>query len=327
MKKKKLNTLYCNYVMEEHENVQDSEYPSIKHLVISGGGTYGVLAYGALRETNRAGFWNVKNIKSIHAVSVGCILATVILLQYEWEVIDDYLIKRPWEKVFKYDIQSILNAYENRGLFDQKMIINIMKPLLLGKDIELDITLKDLYEKTHVDLYLYTTETTSFELVSLSHYSHPDWKLIDAIYASAGLPVFISPYIKDGKSYIDGGVFLNYPLKYCMEIEDVQEDEIFGIQKECIYSSDDEISETSNILDYIFILLNKVFIKINQDGENTGLIQHELVIKSCPICASDLYQFSISEQCRRKWVEEGAEYGRQFLTKYKGTRSSLTSIE
>jgi len=304
--------------MEDHENVQDGKYPTIKHLVISGGGTYGVLAYGALRETNRGGFWKMENIKSIHTVSIGCILATILLLQYDWETIDEYLIKRPWEKVFKYDIQSMFNAYENRGLFDKKLIIDIMKPLLLGKDMVLDITLKDLYEKTQVDLHLYTTETTAFELVSLSHHSHPDWKLLDAIYASAGLPIFISPHIEDNKSYIDGSVFLNYPLKYCMEMENVQEEEIFGIQKESIYSLNDEITETSNMLDYVLIVLNKVLARINQDSANTGLIQHELVIKSSPICASDLYQFSISEECRRNWVEEGAECGRQFLAKYKG---------
>ena len=199
-----------------------------------------------------------------------------------------------------------------------------MKPLLSGKDMDLDITMEEFYEKSQVDLHLYTTETTQFELVSLSHTSHPNWKLLDALYASAGLPVFVAPYIVDNKAYVDGGIFLNYPLKQCMEMENVQGDEILGIQKECVYSMGDEINESSNMLDYVLILLNKVLIRINQDSENSGLIQHEIVIKSSPICASDLYQFSISEECRQNWVKEGTECGKRFLAKYKDNFGSLS---
>lgn len=309
--------------IEPNQN-KSLSYPNIKHLVISGGGTYGVLAYGALRETNNAGFWNREEIRSIHTVSAGGILAIMLLLGYDWETMDNYLFKRPWNKVFHYDIENIINAFENRGLFDKKMIIDIMKPLLSGKDMDLDITMEEFYEKSQVDLHLYTTETTQFELVSLSHTSHPNWKLLDALYASAGLPVFVAPYIVDNKAYVDGGIFLNYPLKQCMEMENVQADEILGIQKECVYSMGDEINESSNMLDYVLILLNKVLIRINQDSENSGLIQHEIVIKSSPICASDLYQFSISEECRQNWVKEGTECGKRFLAKYKDNFGSLS---
>lgn len=310
------------------ENVQDdSQYPNIKHLVISGGGTYGFLAYGALRETCKAGFWKRENIQSIHTVSVGGMIATMLLLDYDWETMDDYLIKRPWDKVFHYDVQTIFNAFENRGLFDNNMIIDIMKPLLLGKDVDLDITLKQFYEKTHIDLHLYATETTAFELVSLSHTTHPDWKLLDAMYASAGLPVFASPYIVGDKSYIDGGVFLNYPLKQCLNKEGVLEDEVFGVQKESIYTTSNEISNTSNLLDYILILLDKVLARINQDSENNGLIQHEMIIRSSPICATDLYQFSILEECRKNGIEEGVVFGRRFLANYKEKGGALPIVE
>ena len=40
------------------------ETNKIKHIVISGGGPYGLSAYGALKETNQQGFWDISNIKS-----------------------------------------------------------------------------------------------------------------------------------------------------------------------------------------------------------------------------------------------------------------------
>ena len=37
---------------------------TIKHIVISGGGVSGFTAYGILRESHKAGLWDLKNIKS-----------------------------------------------------------------------------------------------------------------------------------------------------------------------------------------------------------------------------------------------------------------------
>ena len=105
--------------IEPNQN-KSLSYPNIKHLVISGGGTYGVLAYGALRETNNAGFWNREEIRSIHTVSAGGILAIMLLLGYDWETMDNYLFKRPWNKVFHYDIENIINAFEKSRIIRQE---------------------------------------------------------------------------------------------------------------------------------------------------------------------------------------------------------------
>ena len=74
--------------------------PPIKHIVISSGGPAGHMMYSILRTLNLTGFWNIKNIKTIYGSSIGSFVAIIIALQYEWEVMDDYLIKRPWEKIF-----------------------------------------------------------------------------------------------------------------------------------------------------------------------------------------------------------------------------------
>jgi predicted acylesterase/phospholipase RssA len=294
-------------------------YPSIQHLVISGGGIFGALAYGALKKTGHAGFWDIEHIRTIHSVSAGGIVAVMLMLKYDWETLDDYIIKRPWGNVFKYDIHAIFSAFEKRGMFGPKIMEDIMKPLLLGKDLELNITMKEFYEKTHIDLYLYATETSEFQLVSISHFTHPHWKLLDAMYASAGLPGLVAPFLTEDKCYVDGGVFLNYPLKPCLALENVQAEHVFGIQKECTYSACDEISDSSNLFDYIMILLNKTLSRINQDIDNNDLIPHEINIQASAISAADLYKFAISEECRRNWVEDGSKLGERFLAKYVDT--------
>ncbi len=72
----------------------------IRHLVISSGGPAGHMMYSILRTLNLKGVWDIKDIRSIYGSSIGSFAAILIALQYEWETLDDFLIKRPWEKIF-----------------------------------------------------------------------------------------------------------------------------------------------------------------------------------------------------------------------------------
>jgi predicted acylesterase/phospholipase RssA len=74
--------------------------PAIKHIVISSGGPAGHMMYSILKTLNLNGVWNISDIKTIYGSSIGSFAAILIALKYEWEVMDDYLIKRPWEKIF-----------------------------------------------------------------------------------------------------------------------------------------------------------------------------------------------------------------------------------
>lgn len=72
---------------------------TIKHLVISGGGPTGFLSYGVASYLAKKDFWKLEDIKSIYGCSIGAYMGVVLSLGYEWEWLDDYFIKRPWEKL------------------------------------------------------------------------------------------------------------------------------------------------------------------------------------------------------------------------------------
>ena len=72
----------------------------IRHLVISSGGPAGHMMYSILRTLNLKGVWDIKDIRTIYGSSIGSFTAILIALQYDWETLDDFLIKRPWEKIF-----------------------------------------------------------------------------------------------------------------------------------------------------------------------------------------------------------------------------------
>ena len=97
----------------------NTKVDTIKHIVLTGGGVSGFSVYGVLRESHNSGFWNINNIKSIYGTSSGSIISVficLIYLKYEWSELDNYIIKRPWESIFKIDMFSIVNSFEKIGI-------------------------------------------------------------------------------------------------------------------------------------------------------------------------------------------------------------------
>ena len=86
---------------------------TIHHLVIGGGGPFGFTAFGVLKHLHDVNFWNIKNIKTIYATSVGTLLAAFLLLGYDYSYIYDYFVKRPWEKIFNPMCKFFLSLLSN----------------------------------------------------------------------------------------------------------------------------------------------------------------------------------------------------------------------
>ena len=101
----------------------------IKHLVISGGGPTLVQALGAIQHVEQQKFIDISNIETIYGTSAGAILGTLICLKFDWETINDYIIKRPWHEVFPINVQKIFDAYTKKGIFDISTVEKIFKPL------------------------------------------------------------------------------------------------------------------------------------------------------------------------------------------------------
>jgi len=92
----------------------------IRHLVISSGGPAGLMMYSILRTLNLKGVWDIKDIRTIYGSSVGSFGAILIALRYDWETMDDFLIKRPWDKIFmsSSSLSSTSGATEDRTTTD-----------------------------------------------------------------------------------------------------------------------------------------------------------------------------------------------------------------
>ena len=293
--------------MESIENFNNTNSEiTIKHFVLSGGGSTGLSFYGILRETNKKGIWNIDNISTMYTTSIGCIIAIAIALRYDWETLDDYLIKRPWQTVFQFDVYSSMNIFQNKGIFNIKIFEDILTPLLLGKEMTLEITMKEFYQQTGIELHIFTTEVNKLNSVDISYKTHPDWKLIQAVYCSSSLPIIFEPYIDGDNCYLDGGILMNYPLNQCISNVEDHIDSILGIEKNNI-STKISITKNTYFLDFVTTLIVRLWDRILHDfeGDHTVKPKHSYTIYEYPVNLQDIIKTTSSMEERIRLIQVG----------------------
>ena len=201
----------------------------IKHLVFSGGGPVLIQFLSSIQELEKKNYLNIKNIESIYGTSAGALIGIIIALKFDWETINDYIIKRPWQDVFPIKVKNIFDAYTKKGIFDIKTIEKCFKPLLDAKDIPLDINLEDFYNLTNIELHMFTFEINKYKLEDISYKTYPKLSLLQAVQMTCAIPVLIKPVFINDKCFMDGGIACNYPLNFCIE-SGKNPDEILGFK-------------------------------------------------------------------------------------------------
>jgi predicted acylesterase/phospholipase RssA len=287
--------------------------PSIKHLVISGGGINGFTFYGALRETVRWQVWKIEDIETIYGTSIGSMLAVMLALKYEWETLDDYLIKRPWHHVYKFDMYSIFDSFQKRGIFTNKVIEETFLPLFSGKDISIDITMKEFYDKTGVEIHIFTTELNTFKLIDISYKTHPEWRVVDAVYCSSALPIVMSPILQGDCWYCDGGLLCNYPILKCIE-NGAKIEEVLGITRIPDTSRPQHLSGESTILDFAMIVLSRILENVLATPPVLPM-ETEFRIPSFATSIYEIYSVCNDMQMRMNLIEKGVSHVKKQLDK------------
>jgi predicted acylesterase/phospholipase RssA len=301
----------------------------IKHLVIAGGGPLGLCFLGALEHLHEQKVWNIEDIQSVYATSIGTIIGAFICLKYDWETLNKYIIERPWHDAFKVTGKQIFDAYRKKGLFDKKLAEIIFSPLLKAKDLELNITLKEFYEYSKIEFHLYAFELNKFETCDFSYKTHPELGLMQALTMSCALPGIFMPICIENGCYIDGGVMCNFPSEQCLHDHPGEEDEILGINK-MNHSSEPHqanINEDSSILDFI------VGFSINAMNYICNSVK-KAKLKNEVICYSDgkeltleVIKESISNmEMRKTWLKKGQKYAEEYLNLNLNVQNKDTQI-
>jgi hypothetical protein len=288
---------------------------TIRHLCLPGGGPTGYKMLGALQHLEKNDFWKIDNIETIFTTSIGAIVSVLLCLKFDWDSINDYVIKRPWHTVFKIELTQILDAYSKKGLVDKGMIEIFFKPFFVAKDIDLNITMLDFYGYSGVELHFFAFEINHSKYEDISHLSHPDLSLFLAIQMAVAVPIIFSPVCISDKCYVDGGIYCNYPIKQCIErVGEEHKDEIFGIFNNyiCHDTEEEKVTTTSTIFDYLSILITKI-LAISKNAEEQGLIKHEMSHRVTPMNMMNIKKAILEQEERESLIRDGIESATQFL--------------
>lgn len=294
--------------------------------MISGGGPSGFLTYGAISELAKQGVWSLENIETIYGTSIGAYLGVVVSLNYEWSWLDDYFIKRPWEKVVANSTNHLIDIYSQKGLINDNFFIEGIKPLLSAKDLKMDITLEEFYEFNHIHIHFYTIDINAagLEKIDISHKTHPNLPLVKALQMTMSVPIVFRPVCDEETQscYIDGGFLNNFPLNNCIANEKCEHDEILAFKN--IWSDKHQtINEKSSILDFLLILMTKLISALSTETK-------QIEIKNTINCVMDgLDDFDkwvevlSNEELREKSIERGRAFAGGFTLSPPGAAPQL----
>jgi predicted acylesterase/phospholipase RssA len=284
---------------------------NMKHIVISGGGPSMFQYLSIIQYLDENKVIDLQKIESIYGTSAGSIVGVMLCLKYDWETLNDYMIMRPWHELFHIKISDIFEAYKNRGIFNKKVFEKAFKPLLDAKDLSINITLKELYEYSKIELHLFSFEINQFNTEDISYLTHPDLSVIDALMMSSALPILLTPVIIDNKCYMDGGVCANYPLKYCID-SGKNEEEILGLTNQYDGQQKNHVDSGSNLLDFVLCFFFKMFSNLASNIVNPK-IKYEITCNVKHISLNYLTSTISSMDARKELYQKGTETAKHFI--------------
>jgi len=287
---------------------------TIKHLVISGGGPNAIMALGAVQHLDKEKYLQISEIESIYATSAGAFLGAMICMKFDWQILNNYILNRPWHEAFPIHAKQILEAYGNKGIFDKKFIEVIFTSLLKAKDLSLQITLQELFVYSNIDFHVFSLELNEFKAIDISHTTHPELQLMDALHMTAALPIFISPFCENNKCFVDGGVISNYPLSFCLE-QHTNVDEILGLKNNYTVDSDtnnNNINDDSTILDYMLHFIHKLIENVDTEKKQIS-IPNEITYNTSRLHISYIKEALSSSSLRKELLEKGIQAASTFL--------------
>lgn len=292
---------------------------TIKYIALSGGGPSSCISYSIMRELEKKNFWKLNNIQAFYASSSGVYMSILLSLGYNWDWMDEFIIKRPWQEVGEINSGIFVDYVNKSGFLDCEWTKNLLSPLLEGKGLKSDATMKDLYEFTKKKLYVYVTNVKrDFEKIVITHESYPDLPVYKALHMTMTLPGIFIPICDEKGIYVDGGFLNHYPIIDLVKDNNIENEEVLGIN---LLSSQEkyEINTQNNNVKLYKIIGNMILKMINYSNDHNILFEEILKYDIRPSVdgfnsLGDWYECMYSQEKRIEMLDIGAETANKFLT-------------
>lgn len=267
IKTKNSSTPDGKITLEEYSTYPDNLklHENYDVLVLSGGGTKGVILLGMLHRlinkklslTDDTFLNNQQNnklsyIKSFIGTSIGSIICFLLIIGFTPIEIMSSVCTKNFSIDTKINIRQLLSTC---GLMSFETFFDEIHTLT-EKKIGYIPTMYELYESYNKEFTCVTYNITTDETIYIDHISHPNLSCLEALKMSCNVPVIFEKYMYDKCFYVDGAVADNFAIKYASNR--YKNSKILGLY---IEQHIPRIREDKNedIMSYIKILLTLSF--------------------------------------------------------------------
>ena len=189
-------------------------------LVLSGGGTRGIVHLGALHHLHEKNIISFDAITTYAGSSIGTVVCLLMICGYTpMEIFKGVLeIDKFFDRGDTNDLSSIASKW---GLLSPSKLFRILEGMVKEKcvtkghslyGLTKTPTLKDLYERTGIEFIITQANVSKTRLEYFSYRTHPNLSCISAVKMSCNIPLIFHRIRYRGCFYVDGGILDNFPL-------------------------------------------------------------------------------------------------------------------
>jgi len=191
-----------------------------KTIIISGAGFNGLQFIGIIKYLEEHNLLN--EINKFIGVSMGALINLLIILGYKFKEIENFFIKFNFEKIFDLKFEKIITEENMKGFTNGDKFNKLIKKFIRNKEMDENITLKELFEKTNKNYILGVTNISEDKYELINHENYPDIPVYLALRMTSCIPIFFEPIEYNNKYYVDGVMKDNFPIQIIENEEEIK---------------------------------------------------------------------------------------------------------
>ena len=243
---------------------------NIKNIVISGGNTSVFAFFGFFKYLSENNLLN--NVEAYTGTSAGAVTGLLFSIGYKWNEMYQFNRIFNYSKLYDFSLTSFINNYAfcNMDKFSH-FIIKAFE----YKKLNPKMTFKEHFEITKIKVTFTGSCLNDGGCEFFNYINYPDMEILQAVKISCCIPFIFPPIIFNNKLWVDGGLFLNYPIEY----HDNELDETIGMafKDSCIEKCHVDVTNLPSYMSTVFkcILNGDIKKLLSKYESNTLTFTHE----------------------------------------------------
>ncbi len=278
-----------------------------EELILSAGGIRGCYHIGVLEEINK--IFKINKFKYYTGCSIGSLLCSLIVIGYSFKEIKDIAINFVWDKFIDL---KMMNFIEKKGFDDGFRLNLLIKAFFIQKNIPINITFKELYEKTNKILTITTMNISTEKVEYHNMINTPNMHVILSLRMSLNIPLIFAPIIYNNNLYIDGATIDPYPY-YGINIDKSKKLGIFLLEDHMFEKEMNIIPPKEfDLFSYIFRIIQIVWKK-----QVTRNLKNKIPLNTIRLLDNKTkgHELSLNKDTKIKMYEYGKIIGKKYFTK------------